>query len=72
MKRQPIRIPIMTTLSRGPSAYSVTVGLFVSGAVLASVIGPPTAYLVPIAAAAWAVLYWTIKRESDPRYRREQ
>lgn len=72
MKRQPIRIPIMTTLRRGPSAYSVTVGLFVAGAVLASVIGPPTAYLVPIVVAAWAVLYWTIKRESDPRYRREQ
>ena len=70
--RKSLTIPIMMRLHRGPSAYSVTVGLFVAGAVLASVIGPPTAYLVPIAVAAWAVLYWVLKRESDPRYRREQ
>ena len=67
-----LRIPIMIRLQDGPSVYSVTVGLFVAGAVLASVIGPPTAYLVPIAVAAWAVLYWVLKRESAPRYRREQ
>jgi len=67
-----LRMPIMLRLHRAPSVYGVTVGLFVSGAVLASVIGPPTAYLVPIAVAAWAVLYWVLKRESDPRYKRHQ
>jgi hypothetical protein len=72
MTSRRIETKITATLRRGPSAYSVTVGLFVAGAVLASVIGPPTAYLVPIVVAAWAVLYWTIKRESGPRYRREQ
>jgi len=72
MKRQPIRIPIMTTLSRGPSAYNVTVTVLLVAVAVAAAIEPPTAYLVPLAAAAWAVLYWTIKRESDPRYRRDQ
>lgn len=72
MKNRRIQTKITATLRRGPSAYSVTVGLFVGGAVLASIIEPPTAYLVPLAAGAWAVAYWTLKRESAPQYRREE
>lgn len=72
MTSRRIETKITATLRRGPSVYSVTVGLFVGGAVLASIIEPPTAYLVPLAAGAWAVAYWTLKRESNPRYKREQ
>ena len=69
-KRQ-LTIPIVTRLHRAPSAYSVTVTVLLVAVVLASIIEPPTAYLVPLVVAAWGVAYWTLRREAAPRYRRE-
>jgi 4-hydroxybenzoate polyprenyltransferase len=65
-----MKIPILLGLGKRPSAYNVTVGLLVFAVVVASAIEPPTAYLIPLAVAAWGVAYWTLKRETSPRYRR--
>ena len=72
MTKRNLTIPNVLGLRYRPSAYNVTVTVLLVAVAVAAAIEPPTAYLVPLAAAAWAVLYWTIKRESDPRYRRDQ
>jgi Flp pilus assembly protein TadB len=69
--RQHLRVPITLGLKARPSAYSVTVTVLLLAVVVASAIEPPTAYLVPLVVAAWLVAYWTLKRESAPRYRRD-
>lgn len=68
--RDNLRVPITLGLKARPSAYNVTVGLLLVAVVVASIIEPPTAYLVPLVVAAWLVAYWTLKRETAPRYRR--
>lgn len=70
MKRN-LEIPNLLGLGRRPSAYGVTVALLFAAVVLASIIEPPLAYLVPLVVAAWGVAYWTLRREAAPRYRRE-
>lgn len=72
MTKRNLTIALTATLRRAPSVYSVTVGLLVAGAVVASILEPPTAYLVPLIVAAWTVAYWTIRRETTPRYKRDQ
>jgi 4-hydroxybenzoate polyprenyltransferase len=71
MKRE-LTIPNVLGLTHRPSAYGFTVAALVVAVVVASIIEPPTAYLVPLAVAAWAVLYWTLRRETTPRYRRNR
>ena len=68
--RDNLRVPITLGLKARPSAYSVTVTVLLLAVVVAAAIEPPTAYLVPLVVAAWLVAYWTLKRESAPRYRR--
>lgn len=70
MKRN-LEIPNVLGLGRRPSAYGVTVALLVAAVVLASIIEPPTAYLIPLVVSAWGVAYWTLRREAAPRYRRD-
>ena len=67
-----MKIPILLGLGRRPSAYGFTVGLLFAAVVVASIIEPPTAYLVPLVVAAWGVAYWTFRREAAPRYRRNR
>ena len=71
MTKRNLIIPNTLGLRHRPSAYSVTVIALVFAVVVASAIEPPTAYLVPLVVAAWLVAYWTLKRESSPRYRRD-
>jgi len=71
MTNRQIRINILPARNR-PSAYSVTVTVLLTAVVVASAIEPPTAYLVPLIVAAWLVTYWTLKRESAPRYKRHE
>ena len=70
--RQPLRIANTLGLRHRPSAYNVTVTVLLVAVAVAAAIEPPTAYLVPLVVAAWTVAYWTLKRETAPRYRREQ
>ena len=72
MTKRAIRIPILLGIRHTPSAYNVTVSVLLVAVAVAAAIEPPTAYLVPLAVAAWAVLYWTIRRETTPRYKRDQ
>jgi hypothetical protein len=67
-----LKINIMASTRQAPSAYSVTVVLLISASVLAATLEPPTAYLVPLAATAWAVAWWGYRREREPRYKRDQ
>ena len=67
-----LTIPILLGVRATPRAYNLTVGALLLAVVVASIIEPPTAYLVPLVVAAWLVAYWTLKRETAPRYRREQ
>jgi len=75
-----LRIPIMMRLRLvtvkidrlGVTAYDVALAAMFGAVVVAAAIEPPTAYLIPLAVSAWALLYWTLKRESAPRYRRQQ
>lgn len=69
--RDNLRIPITLGLRATPRAYNLTVGALLLAVVVASIIEPPTAYLVPLAVAAWLVAYWTLKREAAPRYKRD-
>jgi len=69
MKRQ-ITIPNVLGLTPRPSGYALTVAALVFAVVVASIIEPPTAYLIPLVVAAWGVLYWTLRRQAAPRYRR--
>jgi len=69
MTNRKLRIPILLTLSR-VSAYDIFLALMFGAAILAAAIEPPTAYLVPLAVAAWILLWVTIRRENTPRYRR--
>lgn len=70
--RQPLMIANTLGLRHRPSAYNVTVGALLLAVALAAAIEPPTAYLVPLVVAAWTVAYWTIRRETTPRYKRDQ
>jgi Flp pilus assembly protein TadB len=70
--RQPLRIANTLGLRHRLSAYDVTAGVLVVAVVVAAALEPPTAYLVPLVVAAWTVAYWTLKRETSPRYRRHQ
>ena len=72
MTKRNLRIPLMVALRHRPSAYNVTVGALLVAVALAAAIEPPTAYLVPLVVAAWTVAYWTIRRETTPRYKRDQ
>lgn len=72
MSRQPLKIANTLGLRHRPSAYNVTVTVLLVAVAVAAAIEPPTAYLVPLAVAAWAVAYWTIRRETAPRYKRDQ
>ena len=72
MSRQPLKIANTLGLRHRPSAYNVTVTVLLVAVAVAAAIEPPTAYLVPLAVAAWAVAYWTFRRESTPRYKRDQ
>ena len=69
MTNRNLRIPILIKLSR-VSAYDIFLALMFGAAIVAAAIEPPTAYLVPLAVAAWILLWVTLKRESSPRYRR--
>lgn len=71
MTNRQIRINILPARKR-PSAYSVTVIALFFAVTVAAAIEPPTAYLVPLIVAAWAVALWTLKRESAPRYKRHE
>lgn len=71
MKRH-LTIPNVLGLTHGPSGYSLTVAALVFAVVVASIIEPPTAYLVPLVVAAWGVAYWTLRRETAPRYLRNR
>jgi hypothetical protein len=67
-----LAIPNVLGLSRRPSAYSVTVVALLTVSAIASILEPPVAYLVPLAATAWAVALWGYRRESRPRYKRNR
>lgn len=71
MSKRTLTIPNVLGLRHRPSAYNVTVTVLLVAVAVAAAIEPPTAYLVPLAVAAWLVAYWTLKRETAPRYRRE-
>lgn len=71
MTRQ-LNINLSATPTPRPSAYSVTVVSLIAASVLAATLEPPTAYLVPLALSAWAVAWWGYRRESQPRYKRDQ
>jgi hypothetical protein len=70
--RRRLTIPITLGLTRTPSAYAVTVTALITASAVAATLEPPTAYLVPLAAIAWAVALWGYRRESQPRYKRNQ
>lgn len=70
MTNRNLRIPILIKLSR-VSAYDIFLALMFGAAILAAAIEPPTAYLVPLAVAAWILLWVTLRRENTPRYRRD-
>ena len=75
MTRRPLSVPIVLGTPRRAyrprrDPYPATVGVFVIITAIAAALAPPTAYLVPLAVAAWALLAWTIRRETKPRYRR--
>lgn len=70
MNNRNLKIPLTVALRHRPSAYSVTVGALLTVTVVAAALEPPTAYLVPLAASAWAVWAWTVKRERAARYKR--
>ena len=72
MTNRTLRIGNISAMGKRPTAYSVTVGALFLAVVVASIIEPPTAYLVPLVVAAWAVAYWTLKRETTPRYKRHE
>jgi hypothetical protein len=67
-----LTIPNMLAMRPRTSAYSVTVVALIAVSVLAAAIEPPTAYLAPLAATAWAVALWGYRRESRPRYKRNR
>lgn len=71
MNKRTLRIANTLGLRHRPSAYNVTVTVLLVAVAVAAAIAPPTAYLVPLIVAAWTVAYWTVKRETAPRYRRE-
>lgn len=70
--RRPLTVPITLGLNRRPSAYAVTVTALIAASVIAATLEPPTAYLIPLAVSAWAVALWGYRRESEPRYKRNQ
>ena len=72
MNKRTLRIANTLGLRYRLSAYDVTAGVLVVAVVVAAALEPPTAYLVPLIVAAWTVAYWTIRRETSPRYRRNQ
>ena len=72
MKDRRLRIGNVSALTKRPSGYSVTVTALLFAVVVASAIEPPTAYLVPLIVAAWAVAIWSYKRETAPRYKRHE
>jgi hypothetical protein len=67
-----LTIATMLGLSRTPSAYSVTVVALILASVAAASLDTPTAYLVPLAATAWAVALWGYRRETSARYKRNR
>ncbi len=69
-----IRLDIISKAAakRADTAYNRAAGAVIITALIAAAIGPPTAYLVPVVVAAWAVLIWAIRRENRPRYKRTQ
>ena len=69
MTNRKLRIPILIKLCR-VSAYDIFLALMFGAAILAAAIEPPTAYLVPLAVAAWILLWVTLWRENAPRYKR--
>ena len=71
MTNRQIRINILPARKR-PTAYGFTVTALLFAVVVASAIEPPTAYLVPLVVAAWAVAIWSFKRETAPRYKRHE
>lgn len=71
MTNRQLRINILATGKR-PTAYGFTVAALLLAVVVASAIEPPTAYLVPLIVAAWAVAIWSYKRETAPRYKRHE
>ena len=70
----PRRLTIATMLGirQRPSAYSVTVVALILASVAAASLDTPTAYLVPLAATAWAVALWGYRRETSARYKRNR
>ena len=70
--RRHLTIPMILGTRQRPSAYSVTVVALILASVAAASLDTPTAYLVPLAATAWAVALWGYRRESSPRYKRDQ
>ena len=72
MSKRHLNIPNMLGMKHRPSAYSVTVVALLTVSAIASVLEPPTAYLVPLAASAWAVALWGYRRETKPRYKRNR
>lgn len=71
MNKRQLTIPTMLGLRHRPNAYNLTVGALLVAVALAATLEPPTAYLIPLAVAAWLVAYWTVRRETRPRYRRD-
>lgn len=71
MTNRQIRINILAARTR-PTPYGFTVTALLFAVVVASAIEPPTAYLVPLVVAAWAVAIWSFKRETAPRYKRHE
>jgi hypothetical protein len=67
-----LTIATMLGLSPRPSAYSVTVVALIAASVAAASLDTPTAYLVPLAATAWAVALWGYRRETSARYKRNR
>ena len=71
MTRQPLSVPIMVgTRPRRDTGYRIAVGTLVLMTVIAVAIGPGPLTLLPLALYAWGVAWWTIARETKPRYRR--
>lgn len=67
-----LTIPNVLGMKHRPSAYSVTVVALIAVSAIASVLEPPIAYLVPLAATAWTVALWGYRRETKPRYKRNR
>lgn len=70
--RRHLTIPTILGTRQRPSAYSVTVVSLIGASVVAATLEPPTAYLVPLAVIAWVTALWGYRRESQPRYKRDQ